>query len=94
MPLGFYVIMAAQFCSALADNALLIVAISLLRDIGALADELGYAAYVVGGFVRDLLLRFEENLDVDIVVEGDGIRFAQMFAKRAQARVKIHRKFF
>ena len=64
-----------------------------LRDIGALADELGYAAYVVGGFVRDLLLRFEENLDVDIVVEGDGIRFAQMFAKRAQARVKIHRKF-
>ena len=38
MPLGFYVIMAAQFCSALADNALLIVAISLLRDMGAATE--------------------------------------------------------
>ena len=30
---GFYIIMAAQFFSALADNALLIAAISMLRDI-------------------------------------------------------------
>ena len=29
---GFYIIMAAQFCSSLADNALLICAIALLRD--------------------------------------------------------------
>lgn len=35
MPLGFYIIMAAQFFSALADNALLIAAIALLRDIDA-----------------------------------------------------------
>lgn len=35
MPLGFYVIMAAQFFSALADNALLIIAIALLRDMAA-----------------------------------------------------------
>ncbi len=35
MPLGFYIIMAAQFFSALADNALLIIAIALLRDIAA-----------------------------------------------------------
>jgi hypothetical protein len=33
MNLGFYVIMAAQFFSALADNALLIAAIAMLRDI-------------------------------------------------------------
>jgi LPLT family lysophospholipid transporter-like MFS transporter len=32
---GFYIIMAAQFCSSLADNALLICAIALLRDIHA-----------------------------------------------------------
>jgi MFS family permease len=32
---GFYTIMAAQFCSSLADNALLICAIALLRDINA-----------------------------------------------------------
>ncbi|MDR2452608.1 MAG: lysophospholipid transporter LplT [Candidatus Accumulibacter sp.] len=35
MPFGFYVIMAAQFFSALADNALLIVAIAALRDMQA-----------------------------------------------------------
>ena len=35
MPFGFYLIMAAQFFSALADNALLIVAISALREMHA-----------------------------------------------------------
>ncbi|MDR2364791.1 MAG: lysophospholipid transporter LplT [Zoogloeaceae bacterium] len=35
MPSGFYIIMAAQFFSALADNALLIVAIAVLRDLQA-----------------------------------------------------------
>ncbi|HRF13966.1 MAG TPA: lysophospholipid transporter LplT, partial [Candidatus Accumulibacter phosphatis] len=35
MPFGFYIIMAAQFFSALADNALLIVAISILREMHA-----------------------------------------------------------
>ncbi len=40
MPFGFYIIMAAQFCSALADNALLIVAIAALREMHAPpADE-------------------------------------------------------
>lgn len=38
MPLGFYIIMAAQFFSALADNALLIVAIAFLRDMAAPAS--------------------------------------------------------
>ncbi len=35
MPFGFYIIMAAQFFSALADNALLIAAIAALRDMHA-----------------------------------------------------------
>jgi MFS family permease len=35
MTLGFYIIMAAQFFSALADNALLIAAIAILRDMRA-----------------------------------------------------------
>ena len=38
MPFGFYIIMAAQFFSALADNALLIVAIAALRDMQAPAE--------------------------------------------------------
>ena len=38
MPRGFYIIMAAQFFSALADNALLIAAIASLREIQAPAE--------------------------------------------------------
>ncbi|MBK7814338.1 MAG: lysophospholipid transporter LplT [Rhodocyclaceae bacterium] len=38
MSLGFYIIMAAQFFSALADNALLIAAIAILRDLHAPAE--------------------------------------------------------
>ncbi|HMV20552.1 MAG TPA: lysophospholipid transporter LplT [Rhodocyclaceae bacterium] len=38
MPFGFYIIMAAQFFSALADNALLIAAIAALRDMQAPAE--------------------------------------------------------
>ena len=38
MPLGFYIIMAAQFFSALADSALLIVAIAGLREMHAPAE--------------------------------------------------------
>jgi len=38
MPFGFYLIMAAQFFSALADNALLIAAIAALRDMHAPAE--------------------------------------------------------
>ncbi len=66
--------------------------IQLLREIGETARELGMTAYTVGGFVRDLLLRID-NLDIDIVVEGDGIRFAREFARRKQATVRTHEKF-
>ena len=38
MSAGFYIIMAAQFFSALADNALLIAAIAILRDMRAPAE--------------------------------------------------------
>ena len=66
--------------------------IRLLKDLGNVADMLGYNAYLVGGFVRDLFLK-QENLDVDVVIEGDGIRFAQEFAEHYEVRVRSHRKF-
>ena len=65
----------------------------LLADIGATADSLGFTAYAVGGFVRDILLR-QENLDVDVVIEGDAIAFSEVFASgRPGVRVRQHRKF-
>jgi tRNA nucleotidyltransferase (CCA-adding enzyme) len=63
-----------------------------LKGLGRLADEMSYHAYLVGGFVRDLLLR-NDNLDVDIVVEGDGIRFAQEVARRHDLRIRAHKEF-
>lgn len=65
---------------------------SRLRECGHVADTLGFNAYLVGGLVRDLLLR-RQNLDVDIVIEGDGIRFAREFAKHYGTKVRSHRKF-
>jgi tRNA nucleotidyltransferase (CCA-adding enzyme) len=65
---------------------------TLLIEFGKVGDELGYAVYAVGGFVRDLLMRVE-NLDVDIVVEGDGIQFAEEFEKRVPCRIRTHKKF-
>jgi len=64
----------------------------LLRELGTCAEAEGVAAYVVGGFVRDLLLR-HKNLDIDIVIEGDGIAFAKAFAKNRDCRVRSHAKF-
>jgi tRNA nucleotidyltransferase (CCA-adding enzyme) len=66
--------------------------IKILRQIGEEADALGFSAYVVGGFVRDLLLGIE-NLDVDIVVSGDGIRLANKVSEHLDGRVKSHPKF-
>jgi tRNA nucleotidyltransferase (CCA-adding enzyme) len=65
---------------------------NLLTEFGKIGDELGYSVYAVGGFVRDLLMRVE-NFDMDIVVEGDGIRFAEVFEKRFPCRIRTHKKF-
>jgi len=64
----------------------------LLKEIGARAREMGLQAYAVGGFVRDLLLRVE-NYDIDVVVEGDGIRLARALAEEKKWNLKVHKKF-
>jgi tRNA nucleotidyltransferase (CCA-adding enzyme) len=65
---------------------------AVLTHMGEVGDELNVSVFVVGGFVRDLLLN-KENLDVDVVVEGDGVAFAEKFAKEHDCRVRCHRKF-
>lgn len=66
--------------------------LGILREAGEVAEHIGMKAYVVGGFVRDLVMR-NENLDVDIVIEGDGIGFAEAFARGHPCRVRPHHKF-
>jgi len=64
----------------------------LLAGAGEVAERLGMKAYVVGGFVRDLIMR-NHNTDADIVVEGDGIAFAEAFSQEYPCRVRPHHKF-
>jgi len=64
----------------------------LLKNIGQKAHELGDQAYAVGGFVRDLLLR-SENYDIDVVVEGDGIRLARVLAQGGTGELRAHKRF-
>jgi tRNA nucleotidyltransferase (CCA-adding enzyme) len=59
------------------------------RDV---ANDLGDSLYIVGGFVRDLLLG-APTLDLDLVVEGDAIRLAEQLARRLGARVRSHARF-
>ena len=66
--------------------------LNLLKDIGKVADKIDCAAYVVGGFVRDLFL-YRTNEDIDIVIEGDGIAFAKKFAAGVGARIHAYAKF-
>ncbi|MCE5329669.1 CBS domain-containing protein [bacterium] len=63
-----------------------------LLAISNLAKELKYKVYLVGGVVRDILLN-KPNLDIDIVVEGDGINFSNKLANRMNAKVWMHKKF-
>jgi poly(A) polymerase len=58
-----------------------IVSHPFLPRIGRIADEQGLEAYVVGGYVRDILLG-GEGKDVDIVVLGDGVQFARTVARK------------
>jgi tRNA nucleotidyltransferase (CCA-adding enzyme) len=65
---------------------------SLLKVSGETAEEMGYSAYLVGGSVRDLLLG-EQNLDLDIVIEGDGILFARALSEKLQTKLRSHERF-
>lgn len=64
----------------------------ILTDAGRIADDIGYNIYVVGGFVRDLILGVE-NLDIDLVVEGDAIHFADKFSEKYSAKLETYEKF-
>ena len=65
---------------------------SMLQQAGELAASMEYNIYLVGGIVRDMLLRID-NLDIDLVVEGNGIAFAKTFALSMGARCAMHEKY-
>lgn len=53
----------------------------MFRILSETVDEMGLEAYIVGGYVRDMLLE-RPSKDVDVVVVGSGIEVAKAFAKK------------
>lgn len=61
----------------------------LLHEIGEIG---GKHVYLVGGSVRDLILK-RKTIDIDIVVEGDAIHLAQKFQERWNGKLQIYPEF-
>ena len=83
---------AEKNLAARLESALPPARLDLIHKIAAVAAEERVALYVVGGFVRDLLLN-RPSLDFDIVVEGDAIALAHALAKKYGGRVTDHARF-
>ena len=66
--------------------------LALLHLVARHAEERKIAIYLVGGFVRDLLLG-QPSVDFDLVVEGDAIGLADSLAQACGGRVSSHARF-
>ena len=66
--------------------------LDLIHRVADEASTLGFPIYIVGGFVRDLLLG-HTSLDFDLVVEGDAIKLADSLASKYDGKATIHQKF-
>lgn len=64
----------------------------IVREVGIEAGRKRLSVYVVGGVVRDILLK-RTNFDLDIVVEGNAISLARTLAKKWKAPLTVYRQF-
>ncbi|WP_350287508.1 HD domain-containing protein [uncultured Croceitalea sp.] len=61
----------------------------IFKIVGTCADELNVKAYVIGGFVRDFILKRESAKDIDIVAVGSGIELAQRVGHALEGRPEV-----
>jgi tRNA nucleotidyltransferase (CCA-adding enzyme) len=66
--------------------------LALLKLVASRAHEAYLPLYIVGGFVRDLILE-KPSLDFDMVVEGDAISLARTLSERYGGTVVSHSRF-
>lgn len=64
----------------------------VINKIAKLAEDKRCKAYLVGGFVRDLLLGVK-NTDIDVTVQGDALSFARYASDETGASLVEHKKF-
>lgn len=83
---------AAEITARL-QSALSPTLLELLGLASATADRRGDQLYIVGGFVRDLLLSVEHGPDIDLVVDGDAIGLTRALQGEYGGRVRSHARF-
>ena len=64
----------------------------VFKLLANIAEQNQIEAYVIGGFVRDLILA-RPSKDIDIVVLGNGIDFAELAGKQLNAKVSVFKNF-
>jgi tRNA nucleotidyltransferase (CCA-adding enzyme) len=74
------------------ESALPPVRLAFLKAVSELASAHHTALYLVGGFVRDLLMD-RPSIDFDLVVEGDAITLAHALGRRFGGRITTHTRF-
>src|SRR5690606_13453387 len=65
----------------------------IFQTLGQLADKNNFQIYVIGGFVRDLIMERDFKNDIDILVIGSGISFAEIAGKFLQSKVSVFKNF-
>ncbi|HKK82544.1 MAG TPA: CCA tRNA nucleotidyltransferase, partial [Prolixibacteraceae bacterium] len=61
----------------------------IFKVISEQANGLGFETYVIGGYVRDLILK-RPSKDVDVVTIGNGIQLAKQVAKNLNPNIKVN----
>jgi tRNA nucleotidyltransferase (CCA-adding enzyme) len=74
------------------EGALPPIRLALLKAVVAMAEEKHMAVYIVGGYVRDLLLD-RPGIDFDLVVEGDALSLGRALARKYSGRTVTHARF-
>ncbi|MEM9000179.1 MAG: HD domain-containing protein [Bacteroidota bacterium] len=62
---------------------------NIFKTIGQCADELQMDCYVIGGYVRDYLLKRNNRKDIDIVAVGSGITLAKKVASILKGKPEV-----
>jgi poly(A) polymerase len=64
----------------------------IFKTLSTIADKNSTEAYVIGGFVRDLFLN-RPSKDIDVVVVGSGIEYAEAVGRKLNTKVAVFKNF-
>ena len=76
------------------ENYIEFVSDRIFYEVSNVAEVEGVDVYVIGGYVRDCLLKRNTKKDIDFVVDGDGVEFSRKLAEHLHIKkVSIYRTY-